>query len=213
MELIFLWQYHMLTAVQHSQLRREEQRVGISLIAGGIGALVGTPADAALVRMQADSTLPPAERRNYKNVVDALIKSFKHEGIKGVFAGAQPTVLRALAVNVGQLSTYDTAKEKLVPYVGKGNVNILIASFISGFSASFLSLPFDFIKTRLQKQKIGPDGSRQYNGVLDCARKVAAKEGIFTFYNGFGTYVIRISPHIMITWAGLEFLESIHSLK
>jgi len=190
-----------------------QERVGLSLIAGGIGALVGTPADAALVRMQADSTLAAAERRNYKNVVDALFRMAREEGLRGVFAGAQPTVIRALAVNVGQLSTYDTAKELLVPYVGSGKINVLVASFISGFSASFLSLPFDFIKTRLQKQKAGPDGTYPYKGVLDCARKVAAKEGILSFYNGFGTYVFRISPHIMITWAGLEYLDAIPALK
>ncbi|KAF4746683.1 hypothetical protein FOZ63_028305, partial [Perkinsus olseni] len=36
------------------------------LFAGGVGAFVGTPADLSLVRLQADATLPPAERRNYK---------------------------------------------------------------------------------------------------------------------------------------------------
>jgi len=190
-----------------------QQRVGLSLIAGGTGALVGTPADAALVRMQADSLLPPAERRNYKNVLDAFTQTLRNEGMRGFFAGAQPTVLRALAVNVGQLSTYDTAKEFLAPYVGKGQANVLTASFISGFSACVLSLPFDFIKTRLQKQKAGKDGVLPYQGILDCARKVASKEGIFAFYNGFGTYVIRIAPHIMITWAALEALETIKPLK
>jgi len=57
----------------------------ISLVAGGIGALVGTPADAALVRMQSDSTLPINERRGYKNVVDALVRMAREEGSKGFF--------------------------------------------------------------------------------------------------------------------------------
>jgi hypothetical protein len=42
------------------------------LIAGFIGSLVGNPADLALIRIQADARLPLAERRNYKNVVDAF---------------------------------------------------------------------------------------------------------------------------------------------
>lgn len=44
-----------------------------SLTAGALGAVVGTPADLALVRMQADKTFPPQLRRNYKNVIDALM--------------------------------------------------------------------------------------------------------------------------------------------
>jgi hypothetical protein len=44
------------------------------LTAGGLGAMVGSPADLTLIRMQADATLPPAARRNYKNVGDALAR-------------------------------------------------------------------------------------------------------------------------------------------
>lgn len=47
------------------------QRAGASLVAGSLGSFVGNPCDLALVRMQADSTMPEAERRNYKNVIDA----------------------------------------------------------------------------------------------------------------------------------------------
>ncbi len=47
----------------------------------------GTPADAALVRMQADTTLPAAERRNYKNGLDAMYRMAKEEGLKGFFSG------------------------------------------------------------------------------------------------------------------------------
>merc|ERR1719499_1569954 len=54
-------------------------KLGCSLTAGGIGALVGTPADAALVRMA------------------------REEGLRGFFTGATPTICRGLAINVGML--------------------------------------------------------------------------------------------------------------
>ena len=44
------------------------------LAAGALGAIVGNPADLSLIRMQADGTLPPEQRRGYKNVFDALVK-------------------------------------------------------------------------------------------------------------------------------------------
>ena len=37
---------------------------------------------------------------------------------------------------------------------------------------SMCSLPFDFVKTRIQKMKPLPDGSMPYRNALDCARKV-----------------------------------------
>ena len=42
------------------------QKAGAGLGAGAIGALIGSPADLSLIRMQSDSTLPPERRRNYK---------------------------------------------------------------------------------------------------------------------------------------------------
>ena len=50
------------------------QKAAAGLTAGGLGALVGSPADLSLIRMQADHTLPPASRRNYKGVGDALAR-------------------------------------------------------------------------------------------------------------------------------------------
>lgn len=57
------------------------------LAAGGLGAVVGTPADVALIRMQADGSLPADQRRNYKGVGDALTRIMKEEGISGIFKG------------------------------------------------------------------------------------------------------------------------------
>ena len=41
-------------------------KVGLGLTAGTIGAICGTPADVALVRMCVDNRLPQSQRRNYK---------------------------------------------------------------------------------------------------------------------------------------------------
>ena len=50
------------------------QKAGAGLAAGGLGAMVGSPADLSLIRMQSDSLLPVDRRRNYKSVFDALIR-------------------------------------------------------------------------------------------------------------------------------------------
>ena len=38
--------------------------------------------------------------------------------------------------------------------------------------ASFISLPFDNAKTKIQKMKAGPDGKFPYANVFDALRKV-----------------------------------------
>lgn len=173
------------------------ERGAAGLTAGGLAAMVGNPADLALIRMQSDGLKPKDQRANYKSVFDALGRIAKGEGIAAWWSGAYPTVVRAMALNFGQLTFFAESKTQLkerFPDLSEG-MNRFGASAIAGFFASFFSLPFDFIKTRLQKQSKGPDGKLPYKGFLDCAKQVVQKEGALRFYRGFGTYYIRIAPH------------------
>ena len=172
------------------------ERATAGLTAGGLAAMIGNPADLALIRMQSDGLKPLAERKNYKSVIDALASIARNEGVAALWAGAAPTVVRAMALNFGQLAFFSEAKVQLKKNTDlSARTQTLTASAVAGFFASFFSLPFDFVKTRLQKQQRGPDGKLPYKGMVDCFTTVARKEGLLRFYRGFGTYYVRIAPH------------------
>ncbi|KAI9878599.1 MAG: putative mitochondrial 2-oxoglutarate/malate carrier protein [Pleopsidium flavum] len=172
------------------------ERAAAGLSAGGLAAMIGNPADLALIRMQSDGLKPKDKRANYRSVFHALTHISKSEGIYALWAGAFPTVVRAMALNFGQLAFFSEAKAQLKTKTDlSSRTQTLTASAIAGFFASFLSLPFDFVKTRLQKQQKGPDGRVPYSSMVDCFRKVAKDEGLLRFYRGFGTYYVRIAPH------------------
>ena len=169
------------------------ERAGSGLAAGGLAAMIGNPADLALIRMQSDGLKPKAERANYNSVIDALTRIAKTEGIYAWWAGAYPTVIRAMALNFGQLAFFSEAKSQLAEKTSmSGRSQTLTASAIAGFFASFFSLPFDFMKTRLQKQQRGPDGQLPYRGMFHCFQRVLKEEGPLRFYRGFSTYYVRI---------------------
>ena len=176
-----------------------KERAGAGLTAGGLAAMVGNPADLALIRMQSDGLKPKEARANYKSVVDALSRIAKSEGIFALWNGASPTVVRAMALNFGQLAFFSEAKMQLKAKTQMSTMQqTLTASAIAGFFASFFSLPFDFVKTRLQKQQRGADGRLPYKSMADCFKKVAKDEGLLRFYRGFGTYYVRIAPHAYV---------------
>lgn len=189
------------------------QKAAAGLTAGGLGALVGSPADLTLIRMQADATLPVEKRRGYKNVGDALVRIVKEEGVKGLFTGATPTVVRAMALNMGMLASNDQAKEMLeAAGLEKGsNAVVLGGATIAGFFASACSLPFDFVKTRIQKMEKLPDGTFPYKSPVDCALKTLRTEGPLKFYTGFPTYFVRIGPHVVFTLAFLSWLPKMQA--
>lgn len=183
------------------------ERATAGLSAGGLAAMIGNPADLALIRMQSDGLKPLAQRKNYKSVIDALSGIARSEGVGALWAGASPTIVRAMALNFGQLAFFSEAKVQLKAHTELApQAQILGASAVAGFFASFFSLPFDFVKTRLQKQSKGPDGKLPYTSMVDCFRKVAKEEGVLRFYRGFGTYYVRIAPHAMVTLIVADYL-------
>ncbi|CAI2374792.1 unnamed protein product [Moneuplotes crassus] len=184
------------------------QRCLASLVAGGLGSWFGNPADLALIRLQTDATLPKEQRRNYKNVGDAFKRIVSEEGVGALWKGVGPTMVRAMSLNLGMLGPYDQAKDMLTKITGPSKVANLGASAVAGFLACFLSLPFDNLKTKLQRMKANPDGTLPYKGMMDCAMKTLSKEGPLGFYTGFPTYYFRIAPHAMLTLLFSDVLKA-----
>ena len=183
------------------------QRAGCSLFAGSFGSFVGNPCDLALVRMQADTTLPEAERRNYKNVVDAFTRIVAEEGITSLWKGAVPTMMRASALNVSMLVSYETAKDVATAAMGPNASPLQVqfgSSMIAAVATAVGSLPFDNIKTKMQKQKAGPDGKMPYSSIADCFAKSMAREGVTGFWAGLPTYYFRVGPNAIITLLAAE---------
>jgi len=178
------------------------QTAGCALAAGGLAAILGNPADLSLIRMQTDAMAPAAERKGYKHAGDALSSIARNEGFMGLFKGALPTASRAMALNLGMLAGNTKAKEVLNENFGLAMASpacVFGASAIAGFLGAFMSLPFDFVKTQIQKQKPGPDGKLPFKGSIDCAMKMVAQGGPLRLWAGFPTYYVRIAPHAMIT--------------
>lgn len=184
------------------------QKALCGLTAGAIGASVGSPADLALIRMQADATLPAAQRRHYKNAFHALYRITADEGVLALWKGAGPTVVRAMALNMGMLASYDQGVEFFKDTVGLGEAStVLAASSVSGFFAAACSLPFDYVKTQIQKMQPDAQGKYPYTGSLDCAMKTLKAGGPLKFYTGFPVYCVRIAPHVMMTWIFLNQIQ------
>jgi len=124
----------------------------------------------------------------------------REEGFLSLWKGCTPTVVRAMALNLGMLVSYDVSKEYLEVKLGKERTNMawILSSIISGGIAATMSLPFDNVKTKMQKMTRLPDGTMPYKSLLDCAIKTATNESIIGFWAGLPTYIVRICPHVMI---------------
>lgn len=182
------------------------RKIVAGLIAGGIGAAVGNPADVAMVRMQADGRLPPEQRRNYRSVVDAIRRMARQEGVASLWRGSSLTVNRAMLVTASQLASYDQIKETILAkgLMKDGLGTHVTASFAAGFVAAVASNPVDVIKTRVMNMKVEEGREPPYRGAVDCALKTVRAEGPMALYKGFIPTISRQGPFTVVLFVTLE---------
>ncbi|KAJ7546447.1 hypothetical protein O6H91_08G040700 [Diphasiastrum complanatum] len=187
------------------------RKVAAALVAGGIGAAVGNPADVAMVRMQADGRLPFYQRRNYTSVGDALFRMVKQEGVASLWTGSAPTVQRAMVVTAAQLATYDQIKETLIFHnITKDGFGTQVAASCSaGLIASVASNPIDVIKTWIMNMNVEAGKEPPYKGSLDCAIKTVRREDLMALYKGFIPTVTRQGPFAVVLFLTLEQIRAL----
>ena len=180
------------------------------MAAGGLGGLVGTPADVCNVRMQDDGRLPLHERRNYRNVFDAIVRIVRTEGVGSLYAGLGPNVNRAMLMTAGQLASYDSFKQLLLQHTGGLFTDNLMthftASTLAGVVATLLCQPVDVVKTRIMASARGT-----YPGARACAVGIVRNEGVLALYKGTLPAFARLGPQTVLTFVFLEQLRRWHA--
>ncbi len=105
------------------------------------------------IRLQAEGRLPPGTPKRYNGSIDAYSKIIKNEGIKGLWAGLIPNIMRNSIMNAAELASYDQIKSSLLFYFPKLNPDMKSIHFICGLAAGFIAVliasPVDVIKTRV----------------------------------------------------------------
>lgn len=176
-----------------------------------MAAIISCPCEVTLVRISNDATLPPAERRNYRGVVDAFSRIIKEEGFKTFFRGCGPFVNRALLVGAVQVGTYDQFKDMYKKMVGNEMLSVFYASMTSGLIYSLVTMPFETAKNRMAFQRADPmTGVRPYTGALQTMQSIISKEGILRLWAGFPPYYLRCGGHTVTMFLSVEWLRSLY---
>lgn len=87
----------------------------------------------------------------------------------------------------------------------------LLPKIVNGGIAGIIGVtcvfPLDLVKTRLQNQKVGPNGEKLYSSMLDCFKKTYRAEGYFGMYRGSAVNIILITPEKAIKLAANDYFR------
>merc|ERR1712061_923064 len=90
---------------------------------------------------------------------------------------------------MGNFAFKDTIKAMFKVSKDASSITKFGTNIASGGFAGSLSLLFvyslDFVRTRMANDAKSKDGTRQFNGLIDCYKKTIASDGIAGLYRGF----------------------------
>merc|ERR1712180_474880 len=104
-----------------------------------------------------------------------------------------------------------TMKEQAMVASATNQQFSIVPKIINGGIAGIIGVscvfPLDLVKTRLQNQKVAPDGTKMYRGMADCFRQTYRAEGYFGMYRGSAVNILLITPEKAIKLAANDYFR------
>jgi solute carrier family 25 (mitochondrial uncoupling protein), member 8/9 len=192
------------------------------------------PTDLVKVRMQSEGRLAPGQAPRYRGVGDAYRSIVRAEGVRGLWTGLGPAVLRNSVINATELASYETAKEALVYQAGvaDGLPAHFAAGAAAGLMATIVGNPVDVIKTRVMAARRAAEAggagaaasagagagagaaaaaapSPVYRGALDCAVQTVRGEGVRALYQGVVPQFYRLTGWSIVMFVTFEKVKAV----
>uniref|UniRef100_A0A8C5QI05 Solute carrier family 25 member 28 n=1 Tax=Leptobrachium leishanense TaxID=445787 RepID=A0A8C5QI05_9ANUR len=183
----------------------EGSTVTTHMLAGAVAGIMEHclmyPVDCVKTRMQ---SLHPDPAARYRNVMEALWKIIRTEGVWRPIRGMNVTATGAGPAHALYFACYEKLKKTLSDVIRPGG-NSHIANGAAGCVATLLHdaamNPAEVIKQRMQMY------NSPYRKVTDCMRAVWRNEGAGAFYRSYTTQLTMNIPFQAIHFMTYEFLQ------
>ncbi|XP_064519089.1 mitoferrin-2 [Pseudopipra pipra] len=170
-------------------------------VAGVMEHCVMYPIDCVKTRMQ---SLQPEPAARYRNVLEALWRIARTEGVWRPMRGLNITATGAGPAHALYFACYEKLKKTLSDVIHAGG-NSHVANGAAGCVATLLHdaamNPAEVVKQRMQMY------NSPYQRVMDCVRAVWRNEGAGAFYRSYTTQLTMNIPFQAIHFMTYEFLQ------
>ncbi|XP_016319855.1 mitochondrial folate transporter/carrier-like [Sinocyclocheilus anshuiensis] len=202
---LYFFFYNAIKAYNKEGRQTELSAVEHLLSAAGAGVVtlcLTNPIWVTKTRLVLQYSADPSKKQ-YKGMMDALVKIFRHEGIAGLYRGFVPGLF-GTSHGALQFMAYEELKRDYNKYrkmQSDAKLNALEYITMAALSKIFavaMTYPYQVVRARLQDQH------NTYDGVVDVVRRTFRNEGLLGFYKGMVPNLIRVTPACCITFVVYE---------
>jgi len=197
-------------------------KVVSGLLCGVIGSAFSTPIDAVKIIFQREPWyLDPktglylrghlrGTRPSFSNTFTALHGLYLQGGLRRLYNGLSPNVLRAAINTCGQLSSYDHTKQVMRNRGYQESFGLhAFSGIVSAFVATTVVVPVDLCKTRIMA-----DPQRKvFRNPWHCIVLTVRMEGAATLFRGWFPLFYRQAPNFVFAFVLLEQFRKLLGLN
>lgn len=166
-----------------------------ALEAGLIGATSRTFAGLILLPVTVIKTRYESGLFAYRGMLHALQDTYLHHGIRGLYSGLTPTLLRDVPYS-GIYYMFFTQLTSFNP--DKKAEKVFASGLLAGIAASLITQPFDVVKTHMQIH------STTHSNVSRSVLLVFKSGGVNSFFLGMVPRIMRRSLMSSLSWTIFE---------
>ena len=169
-----------------------------------ITTLFVTPFDVVKTRLQVNNQGPECSCCSSERQSSALLRIVRHEGVRSLWSGLQPTLLMQVPGTVLYFTVYEAARDAVAarspqslqeysPLVAGGGARLITSTVVS---------PLELMRTRMQAEQ-----ALLRQGMLGGAVALVRREGVVALWKGLAPTLWRDVPFSMVYWLGYESLK------
>eukprot|EP00055_Hartaetosiga_balthica_P014062 m.75331 g.75331 ORF g.75331 m.75331 type:complete len:353 (+) comp8477_c0_seq2:134-1192(+) len=117
---------------------------------------------------------------NTETPLSAFQSIIKNEGVKRLWFGATPAVMRHIIYSGARMSLYELFRDMSDGH--NSPTRLIVCGFFSGIIGQFIASPTDLLKVRLSAQK--PGSKRAYKSTLHAFTTIVKQEGVLGLWKG-----------------------------
>lgn len=160
----------------------------LTITASGIAETVTFPLDITKTRLQVQGQF--SSKGIYRGAIKTVVGIVKEEGLRKLFNGLGPAVLRHAVYSGCRLSFYEYIRENIFGRDKHGRYPLwkaIPSGMIAGAMAQYIASPTDLVKIRLQMEgkRVLEGKTPRYTGTWDAFRSIVRSEGITGLWKGW----------------------------
>ncbi|KAK2713405.1 mitochondrial glutathione transporter SLC25A40-like [Artemia franciscana] len=180
------------------------QPMWIPLLAGG---LARTWAVTLVSPLELIRTKMQSQRLSYLDVRIAVKDLVKVQGVKGLWLGLGPSLLRDVPFSAIYWLGYESLKKKYMPDPNRLGLSFLCGALAGSFAA-VVTLPFDVVKTHRQielGEQVLISGKTVRSSTLAAIMKIYQQSGVSGLFTGVVPRVIKVAPACAVMISSYEY--------